>query len=248
MTEAAGPPDLRTIAYADATDPRQELDIHEPVGAPRRTAVVFIHGGGWYGGTRDAFTNMARWSAGRGFPTASLGYRIEEDTDYADKVADLETGLAIVTDKLRPERLILVGSSAGAHLATALVLEQRTPQPVVGVLSINGPGSMADDHLGESGQARVRQLGLTDEHLALFGQPPSELTPAEWLFLLAEDEHYFLHPGVEVLAGALARQGHAVETVIEPDTKHGFAYARTPESHPEMFARLSRFFDRCEAI
>ena len=214
--------------------------------------IVFVHGGGWYAGDRAQFGAWADHAARRGHRAASLGYRTQEGSSYRDKVDDLVAGLGVVSQEW-PDAfgICLVGSSAGAHLVTALALgeaptDDTTRLPVVAVVSANGPGSMRPESLLQA-QNRIVEMGMSLDEIELLDRPPTGQAAADWLFLLAERETYFPHEHVAALAARLEGSGSPTTTVVVPDTDHGFIYGAL--SGPAEAAALSAsamddFWDR----
>lgn len=115
---------LRDVAYGD--DPRQRFDVYLPAqplqGAP---VIVFVHGGGWANGNKDnpgvVEGKAAQWLP-EGRVLVSTNYRMRPDTAPLDQARDIARALAQV-QRLAPEwdadpsRVVLMGHSAGAHLA-----------------------------------------------------------------------------------------------------------------------------------
>src|SRR5690606_19348617 len=53
------------------------LDLAKPVGATGlRPAIVYVHGGGWVGGSRSAFSAEINEAAKRGYVAVSIEYRL----------------------------------------------------------------------------------------------------------------------------------------------------------------------------
>ena len=100
-----------------------------------KTLVLCIHGGGWHavdknedwdGGWMDY---QARYFAQKGFTGAVISYRsisLSTETTVFDQLEDCRDGLAFLAKQTQYERLILIGDSAGGHLAAMLTLQ--TPE------------------------------------------------------------------------------------------------------------------------
>jgi arylformamidase len=93
--------------------------------ATRPPLAVFIHGGGWQKGFPELVDNKPAWFKEHGWAFASIGYRLLPGSPVEEQARDVGRALA----KLRaeatkygydPDRILLFGHSAGAHL-TALV-------------------------------------------------------------------------------------------------------------------------------
>ena len=121
LDRSARPPD-RQWAYGDGTD--QVGDVYLPApGADLGVPVILVHGGYWrpeY--DRTHLRPMAAACAAAGHPTLLLGYsRVPGDPDAA--VADLRRGVATAGEALPGGPPVLVGHSAGGHLALVLAAD-----------------------------------------------------------------------------------------------------------------------------
>ena len=77
----------------------------------------------WDGGWMDY---QARYYAGKGFLGAGISYRsinLTDQTTVFDQLADCRDGLACIAERGPYRRLILMGDSAGGHLAAMLTLQ-----------------------------------------------------------------------------------------------------------------------------
>lgn len=109
-------------ALSYGTDDLQALDYWA---APNRNAplVVFVHGGGWKRGDKRMMAGsdkLAHWHA-QGYAVASVNYRLvpvatveQQATDVAAAVAHLRARSGELG--FDPQKIALVGHSAGAHL------------------------------------------------------------------------------------------------------------------------------------
>ena len=221
---------MRSRPLPDATYETQAVDLYDPRPAapgrsPSRLAVLFVHGGGWYGGSRDSYAGCAEHAAGLGHPAGTVGYRTHQGSSYREKCEDVLAGWRLLAEECPDaEQICLVGSSAGAHLVTAFALGERPADllPLRGVVSMNGPGSMRPQNLLQA-RERIGQLGLSRAEIDLLDAPVAS-PPVEWLFLHAEHETYFPHEHVAAMVERLEVAGHRTETVVVPGTEHGFGY------------------------
>jgi acetyl esterase/lipase len=121
---------LRNYAYGP--DARQKLDVYRADGPVRDAPViVMVHGGGWITGDK-ALTGVVgakavRW-LDRGFLFVSVNYRFVPNVDVPAQADDVARALAVVQAKARdwggdPERIVLMGHSAGGHLVALLAAD-----------------------------------------------------------------------------------------------------------------------------
>jgi acetyl esterase/lipase len=118
---------VRDIVYAEPEGAREALMLDfylpEEVGAP--PLVLFIHGGGWKGGSR-ARCQLA-WLAEEGYAVASIDYRLSDEALFPAQIHDCKGALRWLRDEVRQEeygynaeRVVVAGTSAGGHLAALL--------------------------------------------------------------------------------------------------------------------------------
>jgi acetyl esterase/lipase len=105
------------------------LDLYEPEGdeRDRRPAIVWIHGGGFTGGTRqvDAMVTLAQDYASRGYVCVSISYRLRSvaspeavfDAAHDAKAAVRWLRAQAETWRIDPDCIIIGGGSAGAITA-----------------------------------------------------------------------------------------------------------------------------------
>ncbi len=106
---------------------RQKLDFYKYDGKPEviRPTLVWIHGGAWIAGDKRVIDPFAYQVAGLGkYNLVSINYRLanDESAPWPQIIYDVNAAIRwikINSDKLGidPDKLILVGESAGAHLA-----------------------------------------------------------------------------------------------------------------------------------
>jgi acetyl esterase/lipase len=125
----------RDLAYGD--DPAQALDLYSlPGHAGPRPIIVMVHGGAWAFGDkqyRGVVEAKARHWLPRGVLFVSVNYRMLPEQGVAGQAEDVARALAYVQRHARqwggdPERITLMGHSAGAHLAALLSADPARAQ------------------------------------------------------------------------------------------------------------------------
>jgi acetyl esterase/lipase len=127
------PPGIEAVLdepYGAGLDER--LDVYRPAGDGPLPAVVWIHGGGWIGGSKEELANWCRLIAGEGFAVASVGYSLAPAHRYPTPVRQALAALAHVQANaerlgLDPGWIVLAGDSAGAHIAAQVALIATDP-------------------------------------------------------------------------------------------------------------------------
>ncbi|SFN57209.1 Acetyl esterase/lipase [Formivibrio citricus] len=117
---------LRDVAYG--ADPKQRMDVYLPARAKNAPVIFMAHGGGWRIGdkamSRVIQNKVQRWVA-RGFVFISVNYRLLPQADPLQQASDVAQALAKAQAQAvgwgaDPNRFILMGHSAGAHLVDLL--------------------------------------------------------------------------------------------------------------------------------
>ena len=137
----------RGIAYGP--EPRQRLDVYSPrTPGEGRPVVVFFYGGSWNSGTRDGYQFVGRALAAQGFVVVVPDYRLVPQVRFPAFVQD---GAAAVrwaeANATRfggdGQRVVLMGHSAGAHIAALLALDEQwlgqDRVAVKGLVGLAGP-------------------------------------------------------------------------------------------------------------
>jgi arylformamidase len=145
------PVGIREIAYGG--DPKQRMDLLKPVSAAKAPILFYVHGGGWsIGDKRAGEGKKGPWANGLGWAYVSANYRLVPQATVEQQAADLASALAwlranAVKEGLDPDRIVLMGHSAGAHLVALLGTDTRYLQragvplaAVRGVVLLDGAG------------------------------------------------------------------------------------------------------------
>ncbi|HEY7482929.1 MAG TPA: alpha/beta hydrolase fold domain-containing protein, partial [Streptosporangiaceae bacterium] len=116
---------LTEATYSYGSHPRQTLDAYYYKGTTKRYALVLVHGGYWYEGDKAEWATNARWFAGQGYSVFSINYRYNTDNAWSAQRNDMVGALAwlrahAATFPINPDHIVILGSSAGGHLATAI--------------------------------------------------------------------------------------------------------------------------------
>lgn len=156
--------EIRNIEYKNVDGKSLQLDLYIP-DSLRQPAplLVFIHGGGWKGGKRSDYLVYLVSYARKGYITGTVSYRLLKDAPYPACVKDVADAVEWLFKNggnygYDPERIALIGGSAGAHLAmlTAYGWKQEREKAVVdslpgnyrirAVVDIYGPADLTTEY------------------------------------------------------------------------------------------------------
>lgn len=213
------------------------LDLNVPDGVGNAPVVVFVHGGGWQrgskgtgaGGKADAF-------AARGIAFASINYRMHPDVDPGVMAEDVVAALVHLRANaarygIDPDRIALMGHSAGAHLAALAATDQdglrRAGLPLVAlraVILLDGAGY---DVARQATSGRNAKL-----YLEVFGNDPADWArwspvtharSAEGLppFLIAYVRRADAPEQAAAMADAVETGGGAATLLLAEGERHG---------------------------
>jgi len=129
-----------THVYDSRFGAKTELEVFRAEGALPRPAVMLVHGGGWREGSRSQLTGLARRLAAQGYVTATIDYRVGSQGAYPAAVHDCRCALSYLQNHaetlgLDATRVVLLGYSAGGHLASLVATSSPVPD------CAEGPGS-----------------------------------------------------------------------------------------------------------
>jgi acetyl esterase/lipase len=229
------------LAYGN--DPRQRLDVYAQPGAHELPVVVFWYGGAWSSGRKSQYRFVGVALAERGCIAVVPDYRLYPQVKYPAFIEDGASAVAWVEQHARefggdPSRIVLMGHSAGAHLAATLAIEPQflkkagaDRRAIVGWVGLSGPYALDPD---------------TDELNTIFSAP---YVMADWqpvrhvtgdtppaLLLHGEDDRRVYARQAMQLRDALASHGVPVDLEVYPGRGHSdtiasfarLAHGRTP--------------------
>ena len=132
-------PGAQAFIYKAQSDWELRLHVVSPSGLARtdkRTAVLAFFGGGWSSGTPERSIGWARWAASQGMVGIAADYRTRQrfQTTPEASISDGRSALAWVVAHaaelgVDPKKIVVMGSSAGAHVAAWTALTQSAPWP-----------------------------------------------------------------------------------------------------------------------
>lgn len=120
----------RDIPYANPAHERQVLDVYSPKDAKNRPVVFWIHGGGWQAGDKSNMNEKPQAFLEKGFVFVSTNYRLLPNVEIDAIFRDIAQSIHWVHDHIAeyggdPNRLLVMGHSAGAQLAALISIDDR---------------------------------------------------------------------------------------------------------------------------
>jgi alpha-L-fucosidase 2 len=168
------------------------LDAFVPEGAGPFPACILVHGGGFTKGDKRTFITPLFEPLGRaGFAWFSIDYRLAPGHRFPACVEDVESAIRWVKahaadSKVDPDRIALIGESAGGHLVSLAGVRATKETRVAAVVPFYAPHDL---------ESRVRQSATVPPWLgALFGL--TETNEATWKVLRGASPLHHIRPGL----------------------------------------------------
>jgi len=119
-------PDEEGIESVDVPLPNGTyIRFYRAPGHPVQPVALFLHGGGWVMGDMNSFDKFCRTMASRsGMIIASLAYRLAPENPFPAALDDTEDAFHWIREHATefggdPDRIVVMGSSAGGNLAAS---------------------------------------------------------------------------------------------------------------------------------
>lgn len=122
------------IVFAEHDGVKLLGDLYAPKGLDKAPVLVGVHGGGWQIGDRKFYKNWGTYLAKNGYAVFAIEYRLMKPgvKTWPGAVYDTRAAVQYVRAKaaelgVDPERVGLIGDSAGAHLSSLVALAGEEP-------------------------------------------------------------------------------------------------------------------------
>jgi acetyl esterase/lipase len=245
----AAPRVVRDLSFAKVDQSELKLDLYLPTAVAPVGLIVWVHGGGWRAGSRSSVEVLGLVE--RGWAIASVDYRLSPVAKFPAQVHDIKAAIRFLRAHAAQygypaSRVVIAGSSAGAHLAALVGVSNRerelegrvgadTAQPsdVQAIVSLFGASNLTTI-LGQSTphglDVRVPALDLL-----LGGQPESvpelarlaspvfhvDATDPPLLLLHGDQDNQMPINQSHELEGAYEKLGLPVRFVVVHGSGHG---------------------------
>jgi acetyl esterase/lipase len=258
--------------YAGNTNPKQAVDLYLP---KKRNSdkplpvVAMIHGGGWVNGDRIGYSGMGIQMARTGdYAAVGVGYRLTKEAHWPEQIFDCKAAIRWIRGhakeyNLDPDRIAVMGSSAGGHLSSLIgtsgdvkeleggigefktlssrvqcVVNQCGPEDFTKALMFDKDGKpvVKDD-------AVMGFLGGTyeDKHAEAVAASPLTYVSKDdppFLTIHGTDDRRVAYANATAIHAALQKAG--VPSLLIPITGGGHGSV----GHPEAIKRAKQFFDK----
>jgi acetyl esterase/lipase len=256
----------RGIVYGKGGERDLKLDLFLPKDASvPRPAIVFIHGGGWRGGSPRQFHRQAAYLAGKGYVGACIEYRFTKEAKFPAALEDCKCAVRwfrcnAKTYNVDVDRIAVCGGSAGGHLAAMVGVtdasdgfegkggHEKQSSKVHLVVDFNGVNDLVDCAKKKMlSKAALAFLGASyDEAPKLYAKasPITYINAKSPPFLLLHGTNDKIVPFEQSVAvmKKLEALGIDAELYKAEGAGHGF-FNRPPHYEPTLL-RMEAFLDK----
>jgi len=251
---------LLNVAYVPNGGERQRLDLYLPGTGTNWPLIVWIHGGGWMGGSKEKPPGLRFLR--HGFALASINYRLSQDAVFPAQLIDCKAAIRWLRahapeNGINPGRIGVWGASAGGHLVALLGTTGDVKEYDQGEnVGVSSRVQAVCDWFGPTDfTSGLKQDTPDSPEARLIGGPISQNTEkaqrANPIRYITKDDPPFLimhgdkDPVVplaqsQLLADALQKAGVRVTFRVVPGAGHGGPEFREPEELDRLFVFFLR--------
>ncbi len=252
------------VEYANPGGESLKLDLARPKsGDGRFPAVLCIHGGGFRAGDRHGYDGLCLKLAEHGYVAATIEYRLAPRHKFPAAIFDTKAAVRwlranAATYKINPDRIGVMGGSAGGHLAQFLGVTAHVPRfeghggnphfssSVTCVVNFFGPSDFTKSYGKSVDAAEVLPLWLggnleTARALHIQASPLYWVTPdaAPTLCIHGTNDKYVAHEQTEWIVDRLKAATVEAQLLTLQGAGHGFRGHDAEVADQAMF----EFFD-----
>ena len=214
------------ITYKVASNAEQKLDVYSRRDrSVSRPTVIYIHGGGWVAGSKEASALRIAPYLEMGFNVVNVEYRLGRVARAPAAVEDCRCALRWVIQNAETygfdtDRLVVTGRSAGGHLSLS-----------TGMLPVSaGFDAECISNVEPKVAAVINYYGITDVADLMAGKPNEKSYTVSWLGSLRDGKE---------IADAVSPIHYVRDGLPAVLTIHGDADSVVPYSHAtELHSRL----------
>jgi acetyl esterase/lipase len=216
------------IIYTDGKpedEPKHKLDIYLPKEKQKAPVFFFVHGGAWVSGDRSQYPPLGNRYAGEGIITVVPSYRLAPKNRFPAQIEDVAASFAWTVRHIGEfggdtNRIYIGGHSAGGHLASLLIMNQKwlkdvgvSPEIIKGTIGLSGVYDMSEgkDNVFDSDPELRREASPLFQIRKV--NSPFLITYCEW-------DYYPLAIQAKEFHAALEKNGTASKIVFVPKESH----------------------------
>jgi acetyl esterase/lipase len=173
------------VVYAKVNDWEGKMDLYLPASSGKPTPVIInIHGGGWNHGTKEEQGGFTPYFKA-GFAVANIEYRLTSQATAPAAIEDTRCALIYLIKNanalhLDPNKIVIMGGSAGGHLALMGGLLQNN--------HIFDTNCMGVENINVA--AIIDKYGIADVNDWAYGPYIKSKSATNWLGAKKEDQNF----------------------------------------------------------
>lgn len=246
---------MMNVSYGN--DPLQKMDIYLPAGRTTSATkvMVLVHGGGWTAGDKSEFDPYIATLKQRlpDYALFNINYRLANNNAnrFPAQENDVKAAVEFIAGKFGDykvsNKIVLLGFSAGAHLALLQAYKYTSPVKARAVISFFGPTDLPDMHAHPASQYAPLLLealiGATpQQNLSAYQQSSptffvNSSTPPTLLLHGGKDD-LVAYSQSEMLRDKLNAAGVVNQYIFYPNEGHGWYGASLNDSFDKVEAFL----------
>jgi len=256
ITDSSEPAAYANVEFGN--DALQKMDIFLPAGRTISTTktIVIIHGGAWTSGDKSEMTSVVDSLKIRlpNYAFINLNYRLAVNNSvniFPTQENDVKTAIEFYLGKSLTyeisKDIIVLGASAGAHLAMLHSYKNDPDKHVKAVVDLFGP----TDLVAEWNEGFLQQLALMAATGKTYEQDPAIYTQSSPVnFINAQSPptialqggiDYVVSPNqTNLVIAKLNSMGVTSQLVVYPNEGHGFSQANNTDALNKVMAFISK--------
>jgi hypothetical protein len=140
----------KDILFASPAGVPLKMEVYQPPEVGKHPAVIVIYGGAWQYGNPHANSEFNQYIAHQGYTVFAIDYRHAPKYRFPAQLDDVRTALNFIRKhaaeyEADPECMVLLGRSAGAHLAMLAAYQTDAP-PIRAVVNYYGPVNLTEGY------------------------------------------------------------------------------------------------------
>lgn len=235
------------------------LDVY-PSDQSESDVLIFIHGGGWTGGSKDLYSSLGKNFSKKGITTVINNYRLAPDADFEQMASDCAAVVSWVCKNIHnfngnKQRIFISGHSAGGHLAALISLNPEfleaagASNVIKGCILIDAFGLNAKDFIEAHQKIYIEQIKL------IFTESPKNWqrgSPSEFLkeneipffIFTGERTHDVLMYDNQIFVNRLSELNKNYIHKICPGKTHMQMIIQLDERNNELYEEIINFIRR----
>lgn len=235
----------KDVPFTKVGDVTLALDAYVPEGEGPFPAVIVVHGGGWVNGNKQSYVQPLFDPLTKGgFSWFTIDYRLAPQYRYPAAVEDVEAAIRYVRAnakryKVDPDKIAIMGESAGGHLVSLVGARSKPDTKVAAVVSFYGVHDFEAREVpkGKPTEPVEKFLGVTDlspKSLKIMREA-SPLTYVKagmppYLLIHGTKDAQVPYEQSPMMCDKIKQAGASCELFTVPDAPHGVGpWEKVPE-------------------